>query len=313
MSQRYYSTTPIDGRAGPSLAGRKPITWPHVMRAKAGDTVTLFDGCGAEFTARVERINRATVELAVLSGSRDRPRVAQPLAPGRGPAQGRPAEVADRKGRRVRHDEPAPLRTERGVAQPSEEATERLLRAVIEASKQCGRNRLMRIAAPLAWKAFLDEPPTDSLRLVAHPGEARLPHNSTAPVYLAVGPEGGLSDAEVYLAKESGWDAVSLGAKESCGWRLPRYISPRWYRRRNDKGQRSNDKRLFELCPFVILLSFTLWNLSFPAPALEPSHTRHKLPVLTLFGHSELIPWWQKDFRQFWDFSGSAVLPRTRM
>ena len=38
----------------------------HVMRAREGDRVTLFDGAGTEMSARVERCGRSEVVLAVL-------------------------------------------------------------------------------------------------------------------------------------------------------------------------------------------------------------------------------------------------------
>src|SRR5262249_62180235 len=69
-----------------------------------------------------------------------------------------------------------PLITERSVAQPNGSALERLNRAVIEAAKQCGRNRLMMIAQPQAWGDWISQSAIrnpqseiETLRLVAHP------------------------------------------------------------------------------------------------------------------------------------------------
>ena len=62
-----------------------------------------------------------------------------------------------------------PLRTRRGVAQPVEQALVRLRRAVIEASKQCGRNRLLQIDQPRAWPDFVADAADAPCRLLAHP------------------------------------------------------------------------------------------------------------------------------------------------
>ncbi len=107
-----------------------------------------------------------------------------------------------------------PLETERGVAQPVENALERLRRGVVEACKQCGRNRLMEIAEPNAWQAFLKENETAACRLVAHPrqGPGRWPAPSENAA-LAVGPEGGFTDAEVARAVAGGWLTVDLGPR----------------------------------------------------------------------------------------------------
>src|SRR5205807_5163206 len=48
-----------------------------------------------------------------------------------------------------------PLVTARSVVVPKESTREKLERAVIEASKQCGRNRLMAVDPPQKWDGFL--------------------------------------------------------------------------------------------------------------------------------------------------------------
>jgi 16S rRNA (uracil1498-N3)-methyltransferase len=112
-----------------------------------------------------------------------------------------------------------PLEAERGVAQPTSSALERLRRGVIEASKQCGRNRLMEIAAPLAAAQFFAAAPKDEHRLIAHPGGEPLQAVTRDPcltgsgVFLAVGPEGGFSDDEVSSAVAAGWRTISLGPR----------------------------------------------------------------------------------------------------
>ncbi|MHC4176077.1 MAG: RNA methyltransferase PUA domain-containing protein, partial [Planctomycetota bacterium] len=66
MADRYFSEIPIsEGRV--LLVGPEAHHLIHVMRAKPGTRVVLFDGSGAEFAARVERVDRAQVQLAVLS------------------------------------------------------------------------------------------------------------------------------------------------------------------------------------------------------------------------------------------------------
>jgi len=105
-----------------------------------------------------------------------------------------------------------PLITERGVAQPVDAAIARLSRAVIEASKQCGRNRLMEIAPP---REALEYFAADALgtKVIAEPGGE--PLGSLAPdvtqLAVAIGPEGGFTPSELKSALESQWRPVSLG------------------------------------------------------------------------------------------------------
>jgi 16S rRNA (uracil1498-N3)-methyltransferase len=218
MADRYFVESPIAGDQA-VLAGPEAHHLAHVMRARAGDLVTLFDGSGAEFAARVERIGRSDITLAVLSRElvdREHPRpITLAVALPKGDRQKWLVEKAVELGvaRLV------PIETRRGVPQPAA-AIERLRRAVIEASKQCGRNRLMQIAAARPWDAYLAEVSSDAPRLVAHPGGAPAVETIAAclgslgiatPAFLAVGPEGGFTDEETRAARAAGWRLVGLG------------------------------------------------------------------------------------------------------
>src|ERR1700686_2802766 len=49
-----------------------------------------------------------------------------------------------------------PLQTKRSVIDPRESRIEKLQRSVIEASKQCRRNVLLRIESPVSWEHYVD-------------------------------------------------------------------------------------------------------------------------------------------------------------
>jgi len=113
-----------------------------------------------------------------------------------------------------------PLVTERGVAQPIEKALDRLRRMVIEASKQCGRNQLMEIETPGSLDDFCQAHADFPGRLIAHPDEtvatldrSSLKAGSSQATAVAVGPEGGFSEAELQVASQYGWQQVSLGPR----------------------------------------------------------------------------------------------------
>ena len=62
MSERFFITTPPDGDRA-VLAGDEARHLTRVLRAKVGDTVSLFDGTGREWPARVASLGRDRVEL----------------------------------------------------------------------------------------------------------------------------------------------------------------------------------------------------------------------------------------------------------
>jgi 16S rRNA (uracil1498-N3)-methyltransferase len=217
MSERFFIDAPIAGETA-VLRGPEAHHLSGVMRVRVGDEVLLFDGSGAEFPARVEAIERREVRLAVLSRNvvdRELPRdVTLCSALPRGDRQRWLIEKAVELG--VRRF--VPLRTNRAVVEPDSGTCERLRRTVIEASKQCGRNRLMEITAPS------DAPPTaaaGALNLLAHPGgettlaqlAEELRAQPSRPIALLVGPEGGFTDEEAAAAQSAGWRPVSLGPR----------------------------------------------------------------------------------------------------
>ncbi len=220
MADRYFLESPItDGRA--TLAGSEAHHLLHVMRVKAGELITLFDGTGREFDARVLSTGRSTIDLEVLAEVEiDREAgiaVTLAVALPKGDRQKFLIEKAVELGvaRLV------PLTTARGVAQPSEGALERLQRSVIEASKQCGRNRLMEIAEPRTLITAATHLSADVPRWIAHPGGASLATMSARlvieprprEVWFAIGPEGGFSDEEVSSATQKGWQPLDLGPR----------------------------------------------------------------------------------------------------
>ena len=216
MSDRYFVETPITG-GQVSLIGPEAHHLIHVMRARRGDKIVLFDGGGAEFSARVEQLGRNDVELTVLSREDVDRELPFALILGVALPKGDRQKWLVEKAVELGVSRVIPLKTQRSVAQPVRQALERLRRTVIEASKQCGRNRLMEIVEPLDFSDYVDETRNQPCRLLAHPDGTvecvKHTESLSQNVYIAVGPEGGFSDEEVTLALQAGWHVIDLGPR----------------------------------------------------------------------------------------------------
>lgn len=214
MPERYYCETPIQ-RDRVVLEGAEARHMIRVMRAKPGDRVTLFDGSGAEFEAELLDSARHEATLAVLSRVEVDRESSRRLTLGVALPKGDRQKVLVEKLTELGVAALTPLLTARSVAAPKESGLEKLRRQVIEASKQCRRNRLMRIEEPTPLTDFLARDWGVADRLIAHPydGEVRAPESLSGIVVVAVGPEGGFDDSEVALARERGWHARSLGPR----------------------------------------------------------------------------------------------------
>jgi 16S rRNA (uracil1498-N3)-methyltransferase len=90
---------------------------------------------------------------------------------------------------------------------------------VIEASKQCGRNRLLQMEEPQDWPDFVENAADMPRRLMAQPqgfhrsSHLPLPEKLSEPVVLAIGPEGGFTGEETALAVTAGWHTINLGPR----------------------------------------------------------------------------------------------------
>jgi 16S rRNA (uracil1498-N3)-methyltransferase len=213
MSERFFTDQPI---CGPTvvLAGDEARHLATVMRAQPGDTVTLFDGSGAEYSATIVRIGKREAELRIDARREVDRELTFDLTIAVALPKGERQKWLVEKLTELGVTRLVPLVTERGVAQPTMAAIDRLRRGVIEASKQCGRNRLMQIDEPSPAADLFARAPADITRLIAHPGGGAFSATESAgAVICAIGPEGGFAPAELAAARGAGWQSISLGPR----------------------------------------------------------------------------------------------------
>ena len=220
MSRRFFSDVPIQSDQV-TLDGSEAHHLVHVMRAKAGDEFILFDGSGWEFQARVLTTSRKTVALEVLSKRSRDLELPIDLELAVALPRGDRSDWLVQKLVELGVSSLLPWMTSRSVSEPNAKSIGRLRRQVIEASKQCGRNRLMQIEDPRRMKDQLTLEP-QTLHLIAHPADdtgaetktlASFEHEleSYQKVVIGVGPEGGFTDDELKTAVDAGWKCIDLG------------------------------------------------------------------------------------------------------
>lgn len=217
MRRRFFADEPVVGQRT-RLTGSEADHLIRVLRAKPGEEVVLFDNSGWEYPSRILALGRSEVDLQILERHQIDREIRPPLL----------LAVALPKGERQRWlvektvelgvTELIPLKTDRGVAQPVDRALQRLRRTVIEASKQCGRNRLMTIRPPRSVAECLAEAPPECQVWLAHPGGSSEPisppfaSSPPRPILAMIGPEGGFSDQEIAMC-DPVCQRVSLGPR----------------------------------------------------------------------------------------------------
>lgn len=216
---RVFSEEPLaSGAEVPlSVVGAGHVV--RVLRLKAGDSLTLFDGRGGEYAGSVASIRRGAVRVQV--GAHDPVERESPLAIvlAQGVSRGERMDWVVQKATELGVRSIVPVLTERSVVKlDARQASAKRAhwRAIaVSACEQCGRNRVPTIVPPVdmaEWLAALHDSDT---RLLLDAGAQRslgLAHTATA-LTLLIGPEGGFSDAERQAARSAGFDARKLGPR----------------------------------------------------------------------------------------------------
>ncbi|WP_418317296.1 16S rRNA (uracil(1498)-N(3))-methyltransferase [Piscinibacter sakaiensis] len=205
----------------------------QVLRMQPGDPLQVFDGSGHEWAAQVVAMGRSTVEVKILAAHEPLPELpcAVTLAVGM-PANERMDALVE-KATELGVAAIQPLICERSVLRLNGERADRKRAhwqaVAVSASEQSGRATVPLIAPIRSLPAWLAGLATTgeqrapaagyrgllSLRSDARPLGRWLNAASPLPQRLLFlnGPEGGLSDAEENLARDSGFDAVGLGPR----------------------------------------------------------------------------------------------------
>lgn len=194
-----------------------------VLRMKAGDRATVFNGAGAEATVEIAKVEKGMIELRKIQASKTQPLNCE-ITLGQAIPKGKNMDLIIEKATELGAAAIAPLLSERTVVRADEgEALakrDKWQRVAIEAAKQCGQNWLPRIAKPVTPKDFFAQGEKYDLLLIAslQPGAVSVKHAVAehAPkrprkVLVLVGPEGDFTPAEINLAINHGCRPITLG------------------------------------------------------------------------------------------------------
>jgi 16S rRNA (uracil1498-N3)-methyltransferase len=211
VSNRFYCPEPPrEGRSRLDADESRHLV--RVCRKTVGDRVELFDGSGLSFVARVVEIGKGAVWLEAEGPPTPEPPPSCVIEIGTAAPKGDRFDWLVEKAVELGVARLTPILTERSVVDPRGSKLDRLRKAVVEACKQSERDRLMDLDAPLDLGTFLER--SDGVRLLADPAgappEAWPPIVRGGLVRLAIGPDGGFSDAERALAEALGWRPIRL-------------------------------------------------------------------------------------------------------
>ncbi|WP_085630032.1 16S rRNA (uracil(1498)-N(3))-methyltransferase [Pseudomonas sp. R16(2017)] len=189
----------------------------RVLRMTEGDAVQLFDGSGQEFLGALAEVGKKRVTVRIDEQFAGQPESPLSIHLGQGLSRGERMDWAIQKATELGVNEITPIFSERcEVRLKDERADKRLLhwrQVAVSACEQCGRSRVPVIHPPVLLADWLKQTEAD-LKLVLHPvAEPLESHAKPASLAFLIGPEGGLSEAEVDQAKAGGFHAARLGPR----------------------------------------------------------------------------------------------------
>ena len=199
----------------------------QVMRFEVGDSIILFDGQGTQATCEINTISRKRVELTIKErNTTDRALSTELTMAVALPKKDRQKFLIE-KLVELGVDRLIPVQAERSVAEANQKVIERIRKQVIEACKQCERNRLMQITDPMSFPqiaAWSDQHSQPARRWLADPyngvsiatvnqqtvGDASNANRGKHEL-VAIGPEGGFSDQEIAAATDASFQLLRIG------------------------------------------------------------------------------------------------------
>ena len=189
----------------------------RVLRHAAGDAVQLFDGSGQEFLGELVEVSKKSVRVELRESFAGLAESPLRLHLGQGLSRGERMDWAIQKATELGAARITPIVSERCEVRLKDERADKRTahwrQIAISACEQCGRSVLPQIDAPISLAEWLQATEAD-LKLVLHPvAEPLASHARPGSLAFLIGPEGGLSDAEVEQARAAGFHAARLGPR----------------------------------------------------------------------------------------------------
>jgi 16S rRNA (uracil1498-N3)-methyltransferase len=184
----------------------------------AGDALILFDGSGGQYPASITAVDKKTVIVTTGDFDAIERESGLRLHLGIAISRGERMDWVVQKATELGVSSISPLFSERTEVRLKGERGDKKMRhwqqIAVSACEQCGRNQLPQIRPLQAledWARAVEA----QLKLVLHPVADPVAAPAIAPdsIALLVGPEGGLSPAEVSTAEQAGFHSLQLGPR----------------------------------------------------------------------------------------------------
>lgn len=192
--------------------------WVKVLRAQMGETAIFFNGQGGEYDVELIEVAKksASVRIKAFNPTNRTPNFKALL--GQVMSKGDRMDYAIQKAVELGVSEIQLLTSDRCEMRLKYDRDQKKLDhwqgIAIAACEQCGLNIVPKILAPIALDKWLaTDLPTTKLVLAPNKDEVDVLKEATLDIALLIGPEGGLSEDEITLSNQHGFQNWCIGER----------------------------------------------------------------------------------------------------
>lgn len=207
-----------------TVSGQDATHISKVLRTEVGETLTLCDGCGTDFFARVTSITKEAVSLKIYETlpCLAEPKISVTLFQGI-PKQGKMDYIIE-KCTELGISRIVPVAAKRSVVKIDDKKSEakkleRWRKIAAESVKQCGRGKIPEVTDVMGFSEAIEFSKALDLTIAAYECErdtsikSALTDKTPKTIGVFIGPEGGLDDLEVKMLNAASIETVTLGTR----------------------------------------------------------------------------------------------------
>jgi len=187
-----------------------------VLRFPVGNTITLFNGDGFDYQAIVISTKKTYI-VEVLSQQKNESESSLDLTLAQGIAKGEKMDFLIQKAVELGVSRIIPMQTEHCVVRLKAEKVAKRInhwqKIANHACGQSGRSVIVDISLPLTLTELLNKPNHNGFVLYHRATENLQTMEKPSKATILIGPEGGLSDAEIKQAANAGFQPLLLGKR----------------------------------------------------------------------------------------------------
>ncbi len=219
---KFFADASSIGEDSIQICGDDAHHISKVLRLKEDDEIIVSDKEGKDYYCSLKSISPTTVTAWILKSQISQSEAPVKITLYQGVPKGDKLDTIVQKCVELGAVKIVPVAMKRSVAviKDSEKKKQRMQRIAYEAAKQCGRATVPEIGSVISFKEALADAENFDLKLVPYEAEDEtslkkvLKENTFAKtIALFVGPEGGFDSEEISLAKEKGFNIITLGPR----------------------------------------------------------------------------------------------------